>query len=434
MDFKKMYGEKLKTPEEIAETFSPGYKVMSDIALASPHAVLNAVCRRVKEKKLSDIYVHGCLDIYPYEFFREPAAAGEIHYVSWFSNGFARKLINQGRADVMPGSYHMYPGLIDDYVEFDAVLAAVSPMDEHGYFSFGLDGSITEALMRKSKRIILEVNSHMPRCVCGPLVHISNVDMLCENDEPLIEMPETEADETSLKIGRLIAEEIPDGACLQLGIGSIPDAVGYALKGKKHLGLHTEMLTSSMIDLIECGAVDNTRKSVYPGRTLATFGFGSRRIYDYVDNNPAVAILPADYVNDPAVIARNDNMISVNSAIEVDLYGQVSAESAGTKHISGSGGHEDYVRGAVMSKGGKSFIAMTSTARDRKTSRIVPALMRGSIVTTGKNEVDYVVTEYGIAKLRGKTAGQRAKALINIAHPEFRGELRAAAAGQHIMV
>ena len=230
-------------------------------------------------------------------------------------------------------------------------------------------------------------------------------------------------DEVSARIGGAIAAEVPDGATLQLGIGAVPDAVGMALKDKHDLGIHTELFTDSMMELIECGAVTNARKPIHRGKSVATFAFGSKRIYNYVDDNPAIEILPVDYVNDPKVIARHPDFISVNAAVEVDFFGQVCAESVGTRHVSGTGGQVDYVRGAVESDGGKSFIAFPSTAKGGEVSRIRPTLTPGSIVTTSKNDVDCIVTEYGIARLRGRTLSQRTRALIAVAHPKFRDEL-----------
>lgn len=435
MNVLELYQKKRSDPEEIASKVTSGFKMMSDIGLQSPKVMMAAIVDYITKNNLTGISIHGALDIYPYEFFTDPdVARNQIEYVSWFSNALARKTINAGLATYIPGHYHDLPNLIDKYHEYDAMCALVSPMDEHGWFSFGTDGSLTEALLRKSKQIFLEVNPNMPRCLHGPAVHISQVTALCESDYPLVTLPAPELDETSTTIGNLIAEEIPDGACLQLGIGAIPDAVGLALKGKRNLGIHTEMLTSSMIDLIECGAVDNSMKQIHRGRTVATFTLGSRKIYDYINNNPTVEILPATYVNDPYVICQNNNMISVNAALEIDLYGQVCAESNGTMHVSGTGGQLDYVRGAIKSKGGKSFIAFASTAKNDTISKIAPMLKPGAIVSTTKNEVDYVVTEYGMAKLRGKTASQRAKALISIAHPKFRDELIFSAKKQNLIV
>ena len=263
----------------------------------------------------------------------------------------------------------------------------------------------------------------MPRSLSAPVIHLSQVTALCECDYPLPVSAPPVVDEVSALIGGAIADEVPDGATLQLGIGAVPDAVGMALKDKHDLGIHTELLTDSMIELIECGAITNARKPIHRGKSVATFAFGSKRIYDYIDDNPAVELLPVDYVNDPKVIARHPDFISVNAAVEVDFFGQVCAESLGSRHLSGTGGQVDYVRGAVESDGGKSFIAFPSTARGGEVSRIRPTLTPGSIVTTSKNDVDYIVTEYGIAHLRGRTLSQRTRALIAIAHPKFRDEL-----------
>ena len=247
-------------------------------------------------------------------------------------------------------------------------------------------------------------------------------------------LPPVKLDEVSITIGNLIAEQIPDGACIQLGIGAIPDATGMALKAKHDLGIHTEMFTDSMVELIECGAVNNSKKQIHRGKSVTTFAYGSKRIYDYIDDNPAIEILPVNYVNDPNVICKNDNMISINAALEVDFFGQVCAESVGTKHMSGSGGQIDYVRGACQSKGGKSFIAFTSTAKGGTISKIKSILTPGAICTTSKNDVDCIVTEYGIAHLRGRSLGERTKQLIAIAHPDFRDELTFEAKKRGILI
>jgi acyl-CoA hydrolase len=295
-------------------------------------------------------------------------------------------------------------------------------------------GSNSEAMMHKAKHIIVEVNENLPRALRSPIVHISQVEGVCENTQPLVVLPPTNIDKTSETIGGLIAEQIPDGATLQLGIGAVPDAVGLALKNKHDLGIHTEMFTDSMVELLECGAVNNSKKPIHTGQTIAAFAFGSQRIYDLIDDNPAFELRPVDYVNDPAVIALHPNFVSINAALEVDFFGQVCAESIGTQHVSGSGGQVDYVRGATQSKGGMSFIAFPATAKGGTVSKIKPTLTPGAIVTTSKNDVDCIVTEFGIAKLRGKPLSDRVKALIAIAAPQFRDELTAAAKKQNIII
>lgn len=436
MDFQQEYNRKLTTPEMIAIQVQPGWVCATDIALGAPYAILDAIGDRAKNvwnDGLSDVTLHTMLDTRPLSFFEEKNRE-TLRGVSWFSGGGMRKAVNGGWADVMPAYYRDMPGLLTRYVDVDAFFAVVSPMDKHGYFSTGCDGSVSQALINKARRIYLQVNENMPRALTAPAIHLSQVTALCEGNTELPVLPAAKIDSVSATIGNFIAEEIPDGATLQLGIGAIPDAVGMALKSKHHLGLHTEMFTDSMMELIECGAVDNSLKPIHRGKTVAAFAYGSKRMYDYIDDNPAFEILPVDYVNDPATIARHPDFMSVNAALEVDFYGQVCAESIGTKHVSGTGGQVDYVRGATTSDGGKSFIAFPSTAKDDTISKIVPALAPGAIVTTSKNDVDYIVTEYGVAKLRGKTLSQRTKALIAIAHPKFRDELTFAARKQNIII
>ncbi len=432
--YRKLYKQKLATAEALAERVESGNVVCSDITLAQPSGLLNALAQHVKKDGLTGVKQHTVLDVYPYEMYQNADLLGSLTGISWFSSGGARKAINGGYGDVMPCYYRDIPSLFEQYVDVDYFFAAVSPMDSHGYFSMSTVGSNSEAMMRKAKHIIVEVNKNLPRALHSPMVHISQVEGVCENTIPLVVLPQAKIDEVSQTIGNLIAEQIPDGATLQLGIGAVPDAVGMALKNKHDLGIHTEMFTDSMVELIECGAVNNSKKPIHTGRTVATFAFGSQRIYDLINDNPAFELLPVDYVNDPAVIAKHPNFVSINAALEVDFYGQVCAEAIGTKHVSGTGGQVDYVRGAVQSPGGMSFIAFPSTAKGGTVSKIVPMLTQGSVVTTSKNDVDCIVTEYGIAKLRGRPLSERAKALISIAHPDFRDELTFAAKKQNIII
>lgn len=433
MDFIEEYREKKTSPAGIAAQIQSGWTCGADIALAVPYAVCDAIGERARAGSLSNVTLHTMLDTKPLSFF-DAENRNSLRGVSWFSGAGQRKAVNGGWADLMPAYYRDMPGLLERYVDVDAYIAVVSPMDRHGCFSTGCDGSVSQALISKAKHIYLQVNDNMPRALSAPMIHISQVDALCEVNEALPVLPPTKLDDVSLTIGNYIAEEIPDGATLQLGIGAIPDAVGLALKNKKHLGLHTEMFTDSMMELIECGAADNSEKPIHRGKTVAAFAYGSQRMYDYIDDNPAFEILPVDYVNDPAVIALHPNFISVNAALEVDFYGQVCAESIGTRHVSGTGGQSDYVRGATSSRGGKSFIAFPSTAKGGSISKIVPTLTPGALVSTSKNDVDCIVTEYGIAKLRGRTLSQRVRALIAVAHPDFREELTAAARKENIII
>lgn len=433
-DYKSLYQQKLGSAEELAKAVGSGWTLGMDAAVAQTPAIMSAIAARAKAGELEDVKVQTLLDVYPLEFYADRELFGKMTGYSWFSSAGARNAINGGYADFIPGYYRDIPKYIRENYEYDAFCVAVSPMDKHGYFSLGTVSSYSEAMIDKAKRIFIEVNVNQPRAVCGCRLHISQVDGIVENNIILPVLPETKLDDTSIAIGSLIAEQIPDGACIQLGIGAIPDATGLALKSKHDLGIHTEMFTGSMVELIECGAVNNSKKQIHRGQSITTFAYGSKRIYDFIDDNPSIALMPVDYVNDPGVICRNDNMISINAALEVDLWGQVCAESVGTKHMSGSGGQIDYVRGACQSKGGKSFIAFSSTAKGGTISKIKPILTPGAVCTTSKNDVDYIVTEYGLAHLRGKSLGERAKQLISIAHPDFRDELRFEAKKRGILI
>ena len=433
-DYNALYAQKLITAQALAEQVQSGWLLGMDTGPSQTPAIMSAIADKVRNSDIKGVQVQTLLDIYPFEFYADDSLAGKMTGYSWFSSGGARKAVNGGYADLFPTYYRDIPRHIRAEYEYDAFCVAVSPMDSHGYFSLALNGSYAEAMIDKAKRIFIEVNEKHPRCLCGTQLHISQVDAIVENTHELPVLPPVVLDETSITIGNLIAEQIPDGACIQLGIGAIPDATGMALKAKKDLGIHTEMFTDSMVELIECGAVNNSRKQIHRGKTVTTFAYGSKRIYDFIDDNPAVEVLPVDYVNDPEVICRNDNMISINAALEVDFFGQVCAESVGTKHMSGSGGQVDYVRGACQSKGGKSFIAFTSTAKGGTISKIKPILTPGAICTTSKNDVDYIVTEYGIAHLRGRSLSDRTRQLIAIAHPDFRDELTFEAKKRGILI
>ena len=423
-DYSEQYASKRMTAAETAALVKDGWLVGTDAALAEPVGFLSALAERAGKGELSGVRVQTLLDVYPLEFYADPSLSGKLNGVSWFSGAGARGAVNGGWADYIPNYYRDTPGHIRRNYCYDVFCVSVSPMDKHGYFSLGATSSYSPAMIEKAERVFVEVNVNQPRAVCGTQLHISQVDAILEHDAVLPVLPPAKLDEVSRTIGGYIAERIPDGACIQLGIGAIPDATGMALKSKHDLGIHTEMFTDSMVELIECGAVNNSKKQIYRGQSVTTFAFGSKRMYDFIDDNPAIAILPVDYVNDPAVICQNDNMISINAALEVDLWGQVCAESVGTKHMSGTGGQVDYVRGAIQSRGGKSFIAFPSTAKGGTISKIKSVLTPGAVVTTSKNDVDYIVTEYGVAHLRGESLSSRARQLIEIAHPDFRDELR----------
>ena len=414
--------DKLMTAEEIASRIESGSVLSSATGLTWPGAIAHAIGERAKRGEITGVTHHTTLELGNADNYDLDLQAN-YHGVSWHSGPKARRCFNEGPGDVMPAYFRDFPRIYRDYVDLDYAILSVSPIDEEGYFSVGGTGGTVEALLEKARGVYLESNVNMPYLPHSTKIHVNDIDGYCVTDIPLPTLDPPVIDEKSARIGALIAERIPDGATLQLGIGSIPDAVGIALEDKRHLGIHTEMFTDSMVALLKCGAADNTLKPIHTGVTVASFAVGSMEMYEFMDHNPDIHMLPIDYVNDISVIAAHDNFVSINAALEVDFFGQVSAESIGTKHYSGTGGQVDYVRGSFLSKGGQSFIALTSTTKNDSISRISPVLTPGSIVTTSKNDVDMIVTEYGVAKLRGKTLKERTKALISIAHPKFRDEL-----------
>jgi acyl-CoA hydrolase len=356
-----------------------------------------------------------------------PEARPHIRVNSWFTSGVSRKAVQGGWADFVPNYFHEVPKLLREYWPVDVLGTVVSPMDEHGYFTCSLSVAYTMEALKKAKKVVVQVNPNAPRTHGNCHIHISQVDHIIECNQPLIELAIPPMSAVEEAIGNYIAELIADGSTLQLGIGGIPNAVCKALLRKKDLGIHTEMITDGMVDLMVSGAVNNSKKTIHRGKTIGTFALGTKRLYEFMNENPMIEMHPVDYTNDPYVIGQNDKLVSINATMEVDLLGQCASESIGTLHYSGTGGQADFVRGANISKGGQSFITLGSTAKQGTISKIVPTLQEGAVVTTNKNDVDHVVTEFGVAKLRGKTARDRALALISIAHPDFREELTAAA-------
>ena len=421
--FQEMYQAKRKSPEEVAMYVKSGDVCACPTGLEEPTAICEAVAARAMRGELTGVVHHATLSVKGGPFMK-PELKGKYDYVSWFTGGPGRKGIQEGIHTYIPNNYSTIPGLWRDVQpRLDVFYAEVSPMDKHGYFSCPMAGAEVVAMREKASIILLDVNDQMPRVMGDCLIHISQVTALCESSRPLLVLNNPPLSDDDKKIGQMIADEVCDGATLQLGIGGIPNAVGVLLKDKKDLGLHTEMFTDSMVDLLECGAVTNMKKPIHVGKTVATLAWGSKKMYDFMDDNPAFEMYPVSYINNPAVIAQHDNFVSVNSCVEVDLFGQICSESIGTKHYSGSGGQLDFVRGANMSKGGKGFIAMLSTTKGGTISKIKPILTPGSIVTTPRNEVDFLVTENGIVRLKGQTASQRAKMIISLAAPQFREEL-----------
>ncbi|MCT4633006.1 MAG: 4-hydroxybutyrate CoA-transferase [Firmicutes bacterium] len=356
--------------------------------------------------------------------YTNPEMREHFRHNALFVGGSTRKAVNENRADYTPCFFYEIPRLFrDGSLDIDVAMIQVSEPDEHGFCSYGLSNDYTKPATENAKVVIAEVNKCMPRTFGDNFIHVSKIDAIVETNYPLIELPRPQLGDVEKKIGENCAKLVEDGSTLQLGIGAIPDAVLLSLKDKKDLGIHSEMFSDGVVDLYEAGVITNDKKSIHKGKMVVTFMMGTRRLYDFIDNNPSVELYPVDYVNNPMVIAKNNKMVSINSCIEVDMMGQVSSESIGLRQFSGTGGQVDYVRGSSMAEGGKSIIAMPSTAKGGKASRIVPVLKSGSAVTTSRNDVHYIVTEYGIADLRGKTLKDRAMALIKIAHPDFREDL-----------
>jgi 4-hydroxybutyrate CoA-transferase len=432
-DWSELYREKFKDPEEIVKAIGSGMVCASPCALGEPMALTHALAERALSEDLSGISHHLLLPLHDH-LYLQPELKGKMHHVSWFTSGFARKAVNQGRADFMPCHYHDAASFWREKVHADVFYAAVSSMDKHGYFSFGGSASLAMAQMERADMVFLEVNRHVPRCHGRAWVHISQVDALCEHHRPLFEWPNPPVTRRDEIIGKLIADRIPDGATIQLGIGGIPNAVAKNLMGKRDIGVHSEMFTEGMVELIEAGVITNCKKEVDRYKCISSFCGGSKRMYDYLDDNPFVEFHPIEYVNDPWLIAKFKNFVSINSTVEVDLLGQACSESIGPRQYSGTGGQVDFVRGATLASGGQSFLACYSTTKNHTISKITSQLTPGAHVTCSKSDIDCVVTEYGIAELRGKSAAQRAKALIGIAHPKHRDRLTQEARGLNLML
>ena len=350
-----------------------------------------------------------------------------FRHIALFSGSPTRKAIEEGRADYLPCFFSQIPALFGSQIDVDVAMITVSPPDDHGYCSLGVSVDYTRKAVEVAKTVIAEINPHMPRTHGESFLHVDDIDWFVDVNEPLYELKSAVISETECNIGRHVAELIEDNACLQLGIGGIPDAVLANLGNFKDLGIHSEMISNGVKDLVEKGVITCRKKNLHAGKIVVTFMMGNQSFYQWANDNPMIEMHPVDYVNNPFVIGQNHHLVSINSAIEVDLLGQVCADTIGPCQFSGVGGQVDFVRGARISPGGKAIIALPSTARDDELSRITLSLKQGSAVTTSRNDVDYIVTEYGIASLRGKTVHERMKALINIAHPKFQEELERSA-------
>ncbi|RHT55711.1 butyryl-CoA:acetate CoA-transferase [Clostridium sp. AM29-11AC] len=440
MDYKNMYDQKLVSADQAAAVVKSGDWVDYGWTTGTTVAFDGALARRMPE--LHDVSLRGGILMWVPEVFKIENPAEHFTWNSWHMSGIERKAIAQGFAYYAPIRYSELPRYYrESSTPLDVAVFQVAPMDEHGFFNFGPNASHMAAVCEKAKVVIVEVNENMPVCLGGfeNCVHISDVDMIIEGDNPAIgEMGGgAAASEVDEAVAKLIVEEIPDGACLQLGIGGMPNAVGslIAKSDLKDLGVHTEMYVDAFVDIAKAGKITGAHKAIDKGRQVYAFGAGTKKLYDYLHNNPECMSAPVDYTNDIRSISALDNFMSINNAVDVDLFGQVNAESAGIKHISGAGGQLDFVLGAYLSKGGKSFICCSSTFKGKDgslQSRIVPTLNPGSIVTDTRANIHYLVTEFGKVNLKGLTTWQKCEAIISVAHPDFRDQLIADAEKMHI--
>ncbi len=423
-----IFKSKLIPASEAFTDVRSGENIAMGMALGEPPALLRALRDGISKAGLADLklwYFHSMPEaaqtVLQYELM------DRITPHCMFMGPIERELVKRGEQDgrkvvnFVPVAFSDAPKLLSEHVAIDTFITTVSPMDRHGYFSFGANNDYASTAARAAHRTIVEVNEHMPRVFGDSMIHVSEVDAIAENHVPLFEMPERPPSKDEEKIGEIVAQLIPDGACLQMGIGAIPNVVCQHLKTRHDLGIHTELLSPGLVDLIECGAVTNRRKNTFPGRTVFTFALGNRRMYDLIHDNPAINSQPVDIVNDPRHIAKNPGVVSVNATLQVDLTGACNSEALGRRQYSGSGGQLDFVRGARRSRNGRSIIATCSTAKDGAVSTIVPQL--SGAVTTPRNDVDTVVTEFGAARLIGLSAEDRARALIGLAHPDHRDQL-----------
>ncbi len=431
MDYRSEYESKRRQPQDTIDLVRDGDTIVVPTGVGEPPALLTALSDR--RQTLSDVTVSQILPLRKYDYFDE-ATQNNVRHMAYFFGGPSRPGGQAGWIDYLPGYFSELPQLIDrGLTPVDIVFSMASPMDEHGYFALSLATDYTMAAIRRARAVVLEVNPNVPFTFGDCHVHISQVAALVESDDPLLEVGLPEIGPVQSAIGKHVADLIDDGSTLQIGYGGIPDAVVMQLKHKHDLGLHTEMIGDGILTLLESGAVTNRKKTFMPGKIVATFALGSQKLYRFMHRNPALEMHPVDFTNDPFIAARNDKLVAVNATMQIDLIGQCGSESLGYTPYSGTGGQADFVRAANRSRDGKAFIVLPSTAKGNTISRIVPTLTLGTHVTTSKNDINYVVTEYGVAQLRGKTAKQRCVALIAIAHPDFRGELRDSARQMHLL-
>jgi acetyl-CoA hydrolase len=421
------YRSKIVSPDEAVKCIKSNDNIIIHSNCAFPSTIVEALVKRKDELTGVEIFHALTVGDLPY---LHAGMEGHFKHNAYFIGKNSREAVQNGKAGFIPIYLSEIPLLFNNGdLNLDAALIHVSPPDEHGFCSYGVEVGLIKTGAESAKIRIAQINKNMPRTLGDSFIHISKIDYLVEVDEEIKELPQANEDispdmkDVYSKIGEYIADLIEDGSTLQLGIGAIPDAVLGNLYNKKALGIHSEMFSDGVIDLVEKGVITNEMKTLHPGKIIAGFVLGTRKLYDFIDNNPQIEFHRQEYVNDPYIIAKNHKMVAINSAIEVDLTGQVCSDSIGTKLFSGFGGQVDFIRGSARSEGGKPIIALPSSAKNNSISKIVPFLKQGAGVVTSRADVHYVVTEYGVAQLFGKTIKERVKELINIAHPNFRDDL-----------
>ncbi len=431
------YKRKLATPDEAVKCIKSGDWVDYTVSLGFPILCDEALAKRRDE--LFDVKIRGNLIFGPIKAVECDPNREHFTYNSWHCSGYERKLCDRGLCNYIPMAFRNVTPYYFHFLDVNVAMICATPMDKHGYFNLSCSTGVAKGILDKADIVIIEVNEKLPKIYGGfeEAIHIDQVDYIVEGEHPdLPQMPIEPATEEDIKIAKHILEYIPSGATLQLGIGSMPNVIGKMLADSdlKDLGMHTELCSDAYVDLFEAGKLTNSKKKIHKNKGVTGIAFGSKKLYEWVDENPGVMICPLEYVNAPEVIAQLDDMISINSCISADLYGQICAESAGTRHISGTGGQLDYLTGASMSKGGKAFICMTSSYVDKagkRHSRILPHFT-GDIVTDPRSQGYFIVTEYGVINLAGRTTWERAEMLVSIAHPDFREDLIRAAEEQKI--
>ena len=433
-NWREAYSDKVVPAVEAVRRIKPGQRIFVGSACGEPQELTRALGKIGNELADTEVLHVLTLGVAPYA---DPRLAPNVRANAFFIGDSVRDAVNEARADYTPLFLSQVPELFRSRrMKVDVALIMVSPPDDSGFCSLGVSVDITKAAVEHASLVIAQVNPRMPRALGDCFLHVSKIHWLVDHEEPLLEWPVGgEPDETTRQIAGHIARLVPDGATLQLGIGRIPDAVASLLTDKHDLGIHTEMFSDGVLKLFEAGVITGKRKTLHKGKIVGSFAAGSQRLFEFMDNNPMIEMHPSDYTNSPFIIAQNQDMVAINSALEVDLTGQVVADSLGQYLYSGLGGHADFIRGAALAPGGKPIIAVPSTAptKDGVKSRIVPCIQEGAGVITTRGDVHYVVTEFGVAYLHGKTMRERAMSLINIAHPDFRGELLHAAKRRRIV-